>query len=388
MLSVAANKVTVKVECGEKEMFIALNNTEEVKRVYFKDLKDYPDEGCMFKYSASGSSRFINLPIDDKNIFKCGVTRVTNKITGKRVFYHTVVIETANSDGSAAVQPEVVHVKCSPDTRNHTVVRRNVLPAGFQEPENLEIVTIFEEKAPKPELGVGVRQNGHLVTGELNVSPGTPLQMEIFLDKSSAPIYGLLVTHMQVTDTKTQEETIIFNGCSVDPYLFENFNTVDGDFLTAKFRAFKFPESTYVQFRGTVNVCLDKCKGIECSDGVIGFGRKKRSIPTLPPDPNKVFEITITSFIKVNYDDESENFEELFKNQTKQLKDKKLIVGDEVTEEDNQLSYKTPESKPSNLGKSVIEELQYTAIVAETSSSSKHEVTLATLFVILLAYLY
>lgn len=50
--------------------------------------------------------------------------------------------------------------------------------------------------------------------------------------------------------------------CSVDPYLFENFNTEDGDFLTAKFRAFKFPESTYVQFRGTVNVCLDKCQGV------------------------------------------------------------------------------------------------------------------------------
>ena len=27
--------------------------------------------------------------------------------------------------------------------------------------------------------------------------------------------------------------------CSVDPYLFENFVSVDGDFLKAKFRAFK-----------------------------------------------------------------------------------------------------------------------------------------------------
>ena len=48
----------------------------------------------------------------------------------------------------------------------------------------------------------------------------------------------------------------------MDPYLFDNFNTIDGDFLQAKFRAFKFPESTYVQFRGTVNVCLDKCSGV------------------------------------------------------------------------------------------------------------------------------
>lgn len=66
--------------------------------------------------------------------------------------------------------------------------------------------------APVPNLGVGVRQGGTLVTGELNVSPGTPLQMEIFLDERSSPIYGLLVTYMQVTDTKSQEETIIFNG--------------------------------------------------------------------------------------------------------------------------------------------------------------------------------
>lgn len=66
--------------------------------------------------------------------------------------------------------------------------------------------------APEPKLGVGVRQGDQLLTGELNVNSGTPLQMEIYLDKESAPIYGLLVSYMQVTDTKKQEETIIING--------------------------------------------------------------------------------------------------------------------------------------------------------------------------------
>lgn len=66
--------------------------------------------------------------------------------------------------------------------------------------------------------------------------------------------------------------------CSVDPFLFENFNTTDGDFLTAKFRAFKFPDTTYVQFRASVNACVDKCKGIQCSNGQIGYGRRKREI--------------------------------------------------------------------------------------------------------------
>lgn len=61
-------------------------------------------------------------------------------------------------------------------------------------------------------LSVGVRQGKEKITGELNVNPGTPLTMEIYLDKTSAPIYGVLVSYMQVTDTKQQEETIIFNG--------------------------------------------------------------------------------------------------------------------------------------------------------------------------------
>ena len=61
-------------------------------------------------------------------------------------------------------------------------------------------------------LNVGVRQGKERITGEVNVTPGTPLTMEIYLDKSSAPVYGILVSFMQVTDTKQQEETIIFNG--------------------------------------------------------------------------------------------------------------------------------------------------------------------------------
>lgn len=66
--------------------------------------------------------------------------------------------------------------------------------------------------APTPKLSVDVRQGGERVTGALTVSPGTPLSMEISLDQDSAPVYGIGVTYMQVTDTKSQEETIIFNG--------------------------------------------------------------------------------------------------------------------------------------------------------------------------------
>ena len=48
----------------------------------------------------------------------------------------------------------------------------------------------------------------------------------------------------------------------MDPVLFENFLTEDGDLLRAKFQAFKFPETNFVLFKGIVNVCLDKCRGV------------------------------------------------------------------------------------------------------------------------------
>ncbi|XP_063701555.1 uncharacterized protein LOC134831688 isoform X2 [Culicoides brevitarsis] len=293
-------KGTHKVHCEPELMRVEVTLPDKTANTetYLDGMKGYPNPKC--RPSVENGLAEFKLSLAD--IYECGVTRVVNKITGKKVYYHKIIIE-----GDPSYGKEIISVKCiitgpyNVTTKHHGIVRRDVLPIGFQEPEDLEIATSITEKAPEPVLGVGVRQNGNLVSGDLNVSPGTPLQMEIFLDKTSAPVYGLGVTYMQVTDTLSQEETIIFNGCSVDPYLFENFNTVDGDFLTAKFRAFKFPESTYVQFRGTVNVCLDKCQGIQCSNGQIGYGRRRRAVNQSPADPNKIFEISLATFIKVNY---------------------------------------------------------------------------------------
>ena len=55
---------------------------------------------------------------------------------------------------------------------------------------------------------------------------------------------------------------MLFFRCTVDPVLFENFLTEDGDLLRAKFQAFKFPETNFVLFKGVVNVCLDRCNGV------------------------------------------------------------------------------------------------------------------------------
>lgn len=158
----------------------------------------------------------------------------------------------------------------------------------------------------------------------LNVAPGTPLEMIIYLDEESAAVYGLLASFLKVTDsTQAQlrapitssssssppkEEVIVLNGCSIDPYIFGNFETADGgDSVAAKFRAFKFPESNYVMFVGTVNVCLGECSGVPCGGETVAFGRRRRrrrrrSVPDeMPRDPKKVFEIEMTTYLQIGY---------------------------------------------------------------------------------------
>lgn len=51
----------------------------------------------------------------------------------KKVYYHRIVIEHENSQP----EKESILVKCvtANNRMNHTVTKRNVLPAGFQEPE-------------------------------------------------------------------------------------------------------------------------------------------------------------------------------------------------------------------------------------------------------------
>ncbi|KAH9505974.1 hypothetical protein DERF_010736 [Dermatophagoides farinae] len=183
------------------------------------------------------------------------------------------------------------------------------LPENFMEAEVLDFTDNITARAPYPHLNLKVKRNGRFVNQSLNVAPGTPLEMIIYLDDESKHVYGLLASFMKVTDNSNrQQEVIVLNGCSIDPYIFGNFISNDGgDSISARFRAFKFPESNYVMFIGTVNVCLDKCQEVPCGNGIYALGRRRRrrSLPMeMPKDPNKVFEIEMMAYLRIGYSDE------------------------------------------------------------------------------------
>lgn len=294
-----------KVHCTKDNLRVDIVKQEDVKHIYLQHLKEYPDPSCQ----PSIVDRRATFNLDLNQFYKCMVTRVENSVTGRVVFYHHVVVEYEE-------QPkQSILIKCdmglTPNNNSSydseveqlSIVKRQADFDNFREPDYVEITGEVEGEAPVPVLGVNVRQGGAVIDDQLNVKPGTPLNMEVYLDDISADVYGLMVTGMEVTDTGNQVEPILVNGCSVDPYLFENFATNDGDFLRAKFRAFKFPESSYVLFKGTVNVCLNTCNPVRCSNGEPGYGRRRRDVSSKGADPNKVYTISMSTIIKMECDD-------------------------------------------------------------------------------------
>ncbi|XP_023212768.1 uncharacterized protein LOC111615594 [Centruroides sculpturatus] len=249
------------VTCSSKVMKITIYINVTETTIYLERLKGY--YGC--KPEIQNDRATFTLSLDD--IYSCGTTKILNKI----------------------------QAKC------HS---RDAREAKCSSKKNINITDYIEAYAAVPYLNLALRQNGKFLDTTLHVQPGTSLEMLVYLDKKSSDIYGLLTTYLKVTDsTPQQEEIIIMNGCSIDPYIFGNFQTNDnGNTLFAKFRAFKFPDSNYVLFVGTVNVCLQKCKEVPCGNNQYGYGRKKREIPAeLPQDPNRVFEVEMTAFLRVEH---------------------------------------------------------------------------------------
>ncbi|XP_067140858.1 uncharacterized protein [Centruroides vittatus] len=292
-----SEQVDYDVTCSGQHMKVTINLEDNGTRVYLDKMKGY--SACQPKLKGNVAVFKLSLT----NIYKCGTIRMYNKLTGFKIYYHRIILERKSGPR------DVLLVKCvlpADGSRYvpHKKSRRDVLPGDFYEPEFLNITGSIVKYAPVPYLNLAIRQNGRVVDAGVNVQPGTPLEMVVYLDEKSAPVYGLLASYLKVTDnTPKHEEVIVMNGCSIDQYIFGNFETPDdGNTLSAKFRAFKFPETNYVLFVGTVNICLQRCKGVPCGNGKYGFGRRKRDVPSeLPNDTNRLYEVEMTTVLKVEY---------------------------------------------------------------------------------------
>lgn len=311
-------KVKPKITCDNEEMVIELSGPNLLD-AYFKGLKNYPEPACLPNRIGENGTTLLRfrLSLLELELFRCGTSQTLNKLTGSITYYNTVILidkEGKDTEFLAKCKVEGDHPS-APELGNNQVVhhnssrlRRDVLPlpAGFEEQE---VPIFFEEQigyGPEPILSMVVKQEGRTIGQELLVQPGAPLTMEVsHIERkiqANGPdddVYGIIVSKLDVTDNQDQSEVIVVNGCSVDSYLFENF-VQRGEILSAKFRAFKFPDSTYVLFKGTINVCLGSCQPTQCSNGQFGYGRRRRrSLKMEAPEINGVYEVRAYTILRV-----------------------------------------------------------------------------------------
>ncbi|KFM64689.1 hypothetical protein X975_22740, partial [Stegodyphus mimosarum] len=160
-----------------------------------------------------------------------------------------------------AKEKELLFVQCViPGDFNMEFVRidwqRESVPYNFSFPTPPPI-NLSQESVPY--VNMVVRDKGLRLDTSAIVHPGSLLDLLIYLDKESSVHYDISLRYLTLADaTRSQEEVVVMNGCSVDPFVLQVFRPVDG-VLKSQFRAFKFQSSDFVIFLATVSVCLEQC---------------------------------------------------------------------------------------------------------------------------------
>ncbi|GFX49315.1 uncharacterized protein TNCV_3334331 [Trichonephila clavipes] len=246
------DKVFYNVTCGSDLMQVTLNLTNHpASIVYLQNLKGYP--GCEPK--AKDNLVIFQLSLNESGTH-CGVSKMLNKQSGHNIFYQRVVIEKSNQK-----EKDLLFLQCViPGDFNMEFVRldwlRESVPYNFSEPTSSPI-SVTPDIVPY--VNMAIRDKGLQLDTSAIVHPGTMLDLLIYLDKESSAHYDISLRYLTLSDaTRSQEEVVVMNGCSVDPFVLDVFPSIDG-VLRSQFRAFKFQSSDFVIFLATVSVCLQQC---------------------------------------------------------------------------------------------------------------------------------
>jgi hypothetical protein len=92
-------------------------------------------------------------------------------------------------------------------------------------------------------------------------------------------IFDIFARNLVAQSGVDEEEIVLLDdsGCPADP-VFPGLTKEPGTgALLGRFEAFKFSETTVVNFEVNVQFCQDQCNPVDCGGGVLSYGRKKRS---------------------------------------------------------------------------------------------------------------
>merc|ERR1712029_821913 len=134
--------------------------------------------------------------------------------------------------------------------------------------------SIVNATAPSPSVILRiVDENGNDISG---TRLGQALFIRIELDGDS--IFDIFARNLVAKSGLDEEEIVLLDdrGCPSDPVFPGLEKDNDTGALLGKFEAFKFSDTTVVNFEVNVQFCQEKCNPVDCGNGVQSYGKRKK----------------------------------------------------------------------------------------------------------------
>jgi len=163
-------------------------------------------------------------------------------------------------------------------TNSYDIISETVDPrdpdAGGVTPTIPGIPTsIVNGTAPQPIILRIVNSEGEDITG---TKLGEPLFIRIEIDGDS--IFDIFARNLIAESGLEDEEIKLLDdrGCPTDPVFPGLQKDPETGALLGRFEAFKFSDTTVVNFQVNVQFCQDRCNPVDCGDGVTSYGKRRK----------------------------------------------------------------------------------------------------------------
>merc|ERR1712223_677419 len=264
--------VDLSLVCTSTSMTVTLNTVDGFRGKMFA-VKN--PRGCSTKGSGTTETRLTFNYNDTEK--QCGVQREE-----RGVFSNTIVIQNhpiIQQKGDRAIK-----LYCFFEAGEKTVTNSYDVIADTIRPDGEDDITfgnttgiptsIVNATAPSPSVVLRiVDSEGNDIAG---TRLGQPLFIRIELDGES--IFDIFARNL-VAKSGLDEEGIVLlddRGCPSDPVFPGLEKDSETGALLGKFEAFKFSDTTVVNFEVNVQFCQEKCNPVDCGNGVTSYGKRKK----------------------------------------------------------------------------------------------------------------
>jgi len=290
----------VSLACSGEGMVVSLNTIEPFSGLLFSQSGG---KNCQTRGSQRTETE-LEIFFRDTDVDRCGLERQLDGSYSLVVVVQThPVIQRA---GDKAYQ-----VFCYFDTQDKVITNgydviseTGVGPDGVVTPPTTPS-SILNNTAPAP--GVRLR----ITTGSGEDISGTRLGEKLFLriEIDKASIYGIFAKNLRAISPADEDsiELLDSRGCPTDRVIFPGLEKVPGsEDLQGSFEAFKFSDTSVVKFQVNVAFCVGGCNPVNCGDGLVSYGRKKREVEerqkrdVMIPTNKVVYDIDLGQEILIN----------------------------------------------------------------------------------------